>query len=113
QPNFSKAGFNHQLLFFKDKIWKISVNGVTEHKYGTLENHVWKSDILDHNPELQSDHFTITKLDDGFDIDIHKHDNKYLNYLINTSRVFWREELEHPFKTDKGFDLAAKHKYFK
>lgn len=113
KPNFSKANFYSQLLFFKEKIWQVTPKGITEHKYGELENHVWKSDILEQNPELQNEHFTITKLDKGFDIVLHKTDNKYLNYLINTSRIFWREELEDPFKTDKGFNLVEKNKYFK
>lgn len=115
-PSFSKATVDTQLLFFKKDVWKITKKGIEVKKPEQIDNKVWQSDILDFEPKIQSNHFTITEDDNGvFDIEIHETNNKHLNYLINASRMFWREDLETPFNipgTD-DFDLKAKAAYFK
>ncbi|WP_044398866.1 DUF5906 domain-containing protein [Lacinutrix sp. Hel_I_90] len=114
EPSFEKANFSTQYLFFNHQTWEVTTKGIKAKKLGSVKNYVWKSDIIQHEPKIQEQPFTITKLDDGsYDIEIHTTTNKYLNYLINTSRVYWREDLEVPYITETGFNKVEKEKYFK
>lgn len=44
-----------------------------------------------------------------FDITVKEHKSCFFNYLINTSRLYWRNELEYAWK-DKGVDEADKYR---
>lgn len=110
--SFRKGYVDSQYLFFKDKTWYITKNGVKEYKQGEVKSYVWKSDIIDFKPKVEENYFTITgNHKNGFDITINSTDCMYLNYLINTSRVFWKEELEHPFINDKGLNRELQKAY--
>lgn len=97
--DFSDCDYDHQLLFFKNKIWKITKDEIKEHNYGNLDVYVWEDKIIQHNVRAKKDKaFEITKLDDGtYDIKILQKNNHFLNYLINTSRVNWRVCGDKPF----------------
>lgn len=97
--DFSDCSFDHQLLHFQNKIWKVTKEGVTEHKYGELDGYVWKDKIIKHDVQVaKTKAFEITKNGGRYDIKILKTDNHFLNYLINTSRVHWRKCGDAPFK---------------
>lgn len=99
--NFKDCGYNHQLLFFKNGIWRIEKDGVKKFEYGSkyIHTQVWEDKIIPHDVTLNSEPiFEITKLKKLFDIDIKKNDNHFLNYLVQTSRVHWRKLGDKPFK---------------
>lgn len=88
-------GPDHQLFFFANKVVKVTSKEVTEFKPGQLNNYVWKDEVIDHHFRIQPPHFQVTNdPEKGFRIEILKSDNKFLNYLINASRIHWRTELE-------------------
>lgn len=97
--DFSDSSYDHQLMFFNNKIWKVTAEGTTEHNYGDLETHVWKDKIIDHSVKVNKQPaFKITHDGTRYDIVILTPDNQFLNYLINTSRVHWRKCGDAPFK---------------
>ncbi len=105
QIDFKDCGVDHQLLFFKNKIWKVEKDKIQEYSYGQTDAFVWEHKIIQHNVHVAKDKtFEITpigKREDKstiYDIKILKTDNLFLNYLINTSRVHWRVCGDAPFK---------------
>ncbi|WP_282080890.1 primase-helicase family protein [Aquimarina algiphila] len=99
--DFKDCGYDHQLLFFQNKIWKITKETISEYNYGKLDAHVWEDKIIKHKVKVNKEKaFKITTTEQGtFDIEITRTDNHFLNYLINTSRVHWRVCGEKPFKS--------------
>lgn len=87
---------NSQYLFFENKTLEITANGVIAHKPGAVRRYVWEDEVYKHRwsaPEVEP--FTITKNDLGdYDIIINETNCLFLNYLIQTSRMHWRVELE-------------------
>lgn len=109
--NFKKGYSDSQFLFFKDCVWKITKEGVKKLRSSDVKANVWKNDIIDYSPKVENDFFAIKKVDNGFDIAINNTNCMYLNYLINTSRVHWKKEIEAPFKTDEGYNTTAQKNY--
>jgi len=84
-----------QFLFFKNKVWKITKDGVFENRPGEVERYMWEEEVIDHNVKKLGDFFKITTLpEDSYDIEIRSHKSKFFNFLINASRIHWRKELE-------------------
>jgi hypothetical protein len=84
-----------QYIFFKNKTLRIGGKEVKEYKAGEIEKYVWNEEVIDHNFKLADEPFTITRSESGvFDITVNNTSSKYMSFLINASRVFWREELE-------------------
>lgn len=77
-----------------------------------LDRFVWESSVVPHDLRLLPDMFTITHPEgcyasEDFDIDIHSKESKFFCYLINSSRLYWRKEMEYRF----GEDAAARRDY--
>ncbi|WP_288370367.1 hypothetical protein [uncultured Algoriphagus sp.] len=88
-------GPDHQLFFFNNKIIRVSSKEIQEFKPGQIQQYVWRDEVIDHHLKIQTEHFKVTdNPEHGYEIEILKKDNKFLNYLINTSRIHWRRELE-------------------
>ena len=78
--------------------------------------------VIDHDFRLLDDFFTISRTtdEDGrphFSITINKVGSNLMGYFINSSRLFWRKEMETPFETQKDrqeyqqahrFDIGGK-----
>jgi 5S rRNA maturation endonuclease (ribonuclease M5) len=109
---FKKGYVNSQYFFFKNKTWYITKTGVKEYKQGEVSTYVWQNDIIDFQPKVENKYFTITgNHANGWDIEIHNQNCMFLNYLINTSRVHWKDELQKPFLSDKGLNREAQNEY--
>ncbi|GAA4274982.1 primase-helicase family protein [Aquimarina gracilis] len=103
--DFKDCGVDHQLLFFKNKIWKVNKDAIEEYRYGNIDAYVWEHKIIQHNVSVnKTKSFEITPIGKRqdkstiYDIKILQKDNLFLNYLINTSRVHWRVCGDAPFK---------------
>jgi len=85
-----------QFVFFENKTVEVSGTEIKYHKSGTVDRYIWAEDLLKHRieePKLPP--FTITKDDlDNYDIKINDTSCPFLMYLVQTSRVHWRKELE-------------------
>jgi hypothetical protein len=101
--DFTIADAKTQYWFFPKRVWKITADEILDFKQGEVDKYIWEDKVIDFDPKLEGPHFKISKDESGnHDIQILESNNWFLNYLINTSRVHWRKELEDYFedKTD-------------
>lgn len=113
--DFEVADRHTQYLFFPDKVWKITAVGVEEFKPGGVDRFIWEDKVIQHpRVKLKEAPFRIFEDEHGnLDIEILQKDNIFLNYLINTSRVHWRKELEDSFENNpKAAEEYAKNNKF-
>lgn len=91
-----------QYLFFKNKTLEVTAKGITEHKPGAIDRFIWQDEVYAHRWEKpEVDPFTITKDDLGvYDITINNPDCIFLKFLVQTSRMHWRAELEERVNTE-------------
>lgn len=95
EPNFKSYGKDYQLLFFKEAIWRITKDGIEELKPDQIDVKAWENKIFNIKIFKDKPYFNITKDKEGnFDIDLHRKDVSFLNFLIQTSRMHWKSELE-------------------
>lgn len=114
--DFNDTDVDHQYLFFKNQTWKITGNGIEDSKPGVVAKHIWEEEIIPHRIEKQDPFFTIAKNEDTgeHDIDIQNDKCLFLRYLIQTSRVHWRKDLEYAMEgKDMDYQKAYEfeHKY--
>ena len=112
-PDFSTATETSQYFYIGDFAYEITADGICKIalKSGTLEHYVWKDRIIRHPVKLVPDVFRITHPEGdytsgSFDIEVLNNRSKYFRYLINGSRVYWREELETRLETMSAADAA-------
>lgn len=82
-----------QFMFFNNTTLEISADRIVEHKL-IPERYVWEHKVSEHKYKPLPAPFEITQQDDGFHINIKNMQSHYFRYLINSSRIYWREELE-------------------
>lgn len=115
-PLMERPTMHHQHMFFKDKIWEITADGIKEMNYGQFSGHVWADkvinfkakalppliDVMPITPELREkmpNPENYKDIDNGeFLFDFTENGKKchFLQFLYNTSNFTWRKE--------KGFD---------
>ena len=85
-----------QYLFFRNKVWKVTKEGLTESRPGNIERYVWEEEVINHNVKKLDPCFKVTRNDSvkEFDIEIFNTESRFFAYLINASRIHWRKELE-------------------
>ncbi len=91
---FNRSTRSIQYFYFKNKVWEISSGGIKTIRYDQLPAYVWDTKIKNEDPELiKNPLFTIKKKNNKFDLAFTDQDKgDFLNYLVNTSRMYWREE---------------------
>lgn len=110
-PVIEKAAKDSQCLFFRDKIWEITADGITEMSYAEFKNHVWEDKII--NADVQLNPAPMVELtimtdelrpklakeyqavENGeFFIDTTEAGTRchFLQFLRNTSNFTWRQE---------------------
>lgn len=110
-----------QFLFFPNVYWEIKANEIIEESSAAMggNRYVWDTNIIPFNIKKLPPMFKITgkssdESNPRFDIDIHNHSSCFFNYLINTSRVHWRKELEDSldeFTSEDALEYKEKHKF--
>jgi hypothetical protein len=106
---FKDTGKNHQLMFFENETWKIDRSGIKAIQHDKVPAVAWEDEVIPDRVKVLEPLFEIFKPNattpappsqggenDFFDIDIKilRKDCHFLNFLINTSRIYWRTELE-------------------
>tara|TARA_R110002050_G_scaffold155055_1_gene283045 strand:+ start:833 stop:3682 length:2850 start_codon:yes stop_codon:yes gene_type:complete len=113
--DFTDADEKSQHMFFQNEVWKVSAEQIERIRYDHVSCLTWEDKVVDRRVRLQEPHFKISKdAHQDWDIEILKSDNQFLNYMINTSRVHWRKELEESFGNHqqlKAEEYAKKHKF--
>jgi len=113
-PHFETSDKNYQLLFFRDKFWKITADGIEEHPLNELQYNVWKENINDFDAKLLPENFIkvsrIQEKDvmalpdpDATSIFLGQYDVvpspeaeecHFLKFIYNTGEFFWRKILD-------------------
>ncbi|MBS7565135.1 hypothetical protein KHS38_12040 [Mucilaginibacter sp. Bleaf8] len=94
--DFSDYTTNTQFIFFKNKTVEVTPTEIKYHQPNAVDRCVWERDVHKHGIyKLDEPPFIITKDDLGvFDIEIKDTTCPFFKYLIQTSRIHWRKELE-------------------
>ncbi len=117
--DFTDYTSSSQYFFFDKFIWEVTKDKVEEINKG-YSRYVMENDILNNiikrqtrfdlessKIKIEEPFFTIKKDDNNnFDLTIHRKDCDFMNYLINASRVFWKEETKELGKTQREEYLA-------
>lgn len=106
--DFTNYTAKSQLFFFPNKTIEVHDDGtITDYEPGSddLHNYVWQENVIPHHFKAMPDMFRIDrtkddKANDKFDIEILNVESHFFGYLINTSRLYWRKEMETPFTDD-------------
>ncbi len=100
-----------QFFFFRNKTISVTKDKINEFKPGEIDRFVWDDEVIKHQFKIQDPQFRIWKNDaDEWDIEIKKNDNIFFNYLIQTSRMHWRKELEEELE---GKTAEERNQYLK
>ena len=117
--DFTDHTSKSQYLFFDKFIWEVTKDRITEINKG-YSRYVMENDILNNIIKKQTRHeldsskikilankddngkidlgepfFTIKKdSNNNFDLTIHRKDCDFMNYFVNASRVFWKDEVK-------------------
>lgn len=114
--DFTDYDRESQFLFFQNKTWKVTANSIEEFRPGEINKFIWQDEVIP---------FRIKKIDPLFivktdpetgekDIEIHNDNCLFFRYLIQTSRVHWRKELEielYKRKADFREDYLVRNKF--
>ncbi|HLO43886.1 MAG TPA: hypothetical protein VK175_06100 [Leadbetterella sp.] len=106
--DFKDYDKDYQWFFLSNETWKISADKIETFRPEKVNKYVWEHEVLNKSwwdakaqsrvPvkfEKMEPSFCITVTDEGlYDIKILRKDCIFLNYLIQTSRIHWRVELE-------------------
>ncbi len=95
--DFTDSTPDSQLLFFQNETWRVTAEGIGVTKGLTTDNKfVWADKVVPHQVKVLPPFFTTKRDPDTgyYDIEVGQHDSSFFNYLINTSRMSWRRELE-------------------
>ncbi|HEY4148915.1 MAG TPA: primase-helicase family protein [Chitinophagaceae bacterium] len=109
--DFTDNTAESQFIFFQNKTVEVTADEIKFHKAGTIERYIWEEDLLKHRiEEVKQAPFTITKNElNEYDIEIHDKKCPFFKYLVQTSRVHWRKELEE--RMDELFAPPDRAKY--
>ena len=115
-PDFTSASVEHQTFFFQGGTQvKVTAGGIEEVSGGKTGTHVWQENVIDHRWRAMPPMFTTTRREgiDGtprWDVSIEGEVRSCLmGYVINSSRLYWRKELEERFEA--GPDSAEARAY--
>jgi hypothetical protein len=83
-----------QFMFFQNQTWEINKNTIIDHRPGDVQRYVWEEEVIPHRVKLLEDFFTIThdKVNDEYSIEIKNTQCLFFQYVINTTRMYWKIE---------------------
>ncbi|MDR1274518.1 MAG: DNA primase [Odoribacteraceae bacterium] len=106
-PKMEKSTKLFQRLYFRDKFWDVSPDGITEQSYAQLGQHVWGEKIIDFSPKLLPEFVKIDVIGEGqarkFGVDIASGKEfaiecsdeadrcDFFRFLFNASNFAWRK----------------------
>lgn len=119
--DFTDFDKHTQFMFFQNKTLQITASEIKVLDPGSVSRFIWEDEVQDHRFELNKEEpFTITKNNLGnYDIQVNNTSCIFLKYLIQTSRVHWRAELEgeelrrkspadqEKYKSENQFNIAG------
>ena len=124
-PDFTNYTERSQFFYFPKFAVEVTGSGIKkiDNRTTPLDRYVWEERVIPHNIDILPDMFTITHPEgiyesECFDITVNNTASNYFRYLINSSRIFWRKELEQSldgmtpeeaeaYCTEHKFDIAG------
>ena len=108
-----------QLFFFTRKNVEVTPREIIIHQRSDVDfsHYVWEENVLPYDFSLLPDMFSITRTEvDGkphFDIELSDFKSCLFGYVINSSRIHWRKEMEERFNGDSvaAAGYAATHRF--
>ena len=119
RPVIEKATRESQCLFFQDKIWYITADGIKELTYAEFKNHVWEEKVIKAKVKKLPPLIEVRRMDDnfrkqvkdlawkdspdgGFFYDLSKDGLKchFLLFLQNVSNFIWRKQKRRLYQND-------------
>ncbi len=108
--NLEKSSNTKQYLFFLNETWKITRDGIIAASNDNVS--ILEHSVIPHNVSILPHFFEIKKNGENIDITILNTESKYFCFLINSSRIYWRAELEDSLSgLDENFIKQYKEKY--
>lgn len=111
--DFSKNTDKSQLFHFRNSSMEVTAGGIrnVDSKKEQVSTYVWEDNVVDKAVSILPDMFRITHPEgrmksEDFDIGILDMRSSFFRYLINSSRVYWRKEMEYRF--EEGQEEARK-----
>ena len=128
-PTIERAAVDKQCLFFRDKIWEITADGIKEINYGQFSEYIWSEKIIPHKVTALPETIKVTVMDDEtraklpedyaaiengeFFLDFSPEAEKghFLQFLRNASHFQWRKTkgIEKGEITVEDMFLNARH----
>ena len=119
--DFTDFDRTSQYIFFKNKTLKVTKNGIQVYNAGDVDRYAWTEEVIDHNFWYDKNPPFIIERDPEtgiHDIKVKSTESKFFSFLINSSRVFWRQELEErmnglsedsqrKYRTENKFNIAG------
>lgn len=101
-PDFTNFTEKSQFFYFPKFSVEVTAAGIQKYdnRTTTTGRYVWEENVIGHDIKIFTDPiFEITHPEgsyesEDFDIVINAHNSNYFRYLINSSRIYWRKELE-------------------
>lgn len=100
-PDFTNYTEKSQFFYFPKFAVEVTGAELIKHdnRSAATGRYVWEENVIDHNINFLPDMFEITHPEgqygsEDFDIKILENTSNYFRYLINSSRLYWRKELE-------------------
>lgn len=114
--DFSNFTPNTQMFFFKSKAIEVTPKDIIIHSRGdaSFQHYVWEDNVLPYEFSTLPEMFHITREDKSFDIEVLNSDKSCLwGYVINSSRIHWRKEMEYRFEDDReaAEQYAKSHRF--
>lgn len=92
--DFKNYDEDKQFMFFANRTVEVTPTDVIEHKPGTCKRFVWEHKVSQHKFKRLDPSFTLEQNDDEFDIVVNHTKSHYFRYILNSSRTYWRDEME-------------------
>lgn len=100
-PDFTNYTERSQFFFFPNFAVEVTGKEIIRHDNRTaaIGRYVWEENVIGHNIKFLPEMFEIKHPEgsyesEDFDITVLPHTSNYFKYLINSSRIHWRKELE-------------------
>ncbi|MBR6905025.1 MAG: hypothetical protein IKN32_09260 [Bacteroidales bacterium] len=107
-PDFTNFDEHSQTLFFRNKVVHVTADAVEESRYPKGGIYAWDKTVCNHDFKRIEPSFTAEwNKDDGtFGLKLNHTKSHYFRFLMNASRIYWREELEDRASNDPAKEKA-------
>ena len=95
KPDFTHCTHESQNFYFTNGVCRVSADDIRMERWENGSTAVWDDAIVPHRFKRTKPAFAISPVEDGgWKIDCLDKSSHFFRYLIQTSRMYWREELE-------------------